>query len=318
MKQLTLEDRRTLYGMTVNEKLNKKEMATKLWVHLRTVRRELKRWEMNGKYAPKKAQEIIDEGRRNNAQSKIKLLQENGYREELKRELEPWIQTPDSISWRKKLKGEKFVCTKTIYNFIWLYDKWLKKKLTYKKRYKKHKSRQWKRPEGYRHISTRSEEANTRVEVWHMEIDLVLSKGNKAWLMTLVDRNSRFWLISHVESKYAETINQKLIIMLSEIEIQKKLKTITSDNWREFFWLRHIEKMLWFEQYFADPYCSWQRGTNEQYNWQIRKIFPKWTDFNFVATDTIRNLQIKLNRKPRKCLWYFTPEEVFYGTTIEN
>lgn len=315
MRQLTLEDRRTLYGMKISSKLSEKQMATKLWVHLKTLRRELKRWDLNGKYAPKKAQDLIDEGRRNNAKARTKLLQDNWYREELEKSLEVWVCTPDSIAWRKKLKGEKFVSTKTIYNYIWLHENNLKKKLTYQKRYKKRKSRQWKRPEWYRHISTRSEAANERTEIWHMEIDLVLSKGNKAWLMTLVDRKSRFWLTLHVLNKQSETINQVLIAMLSEKKIQKKLKTITSDNWREFFWLRHLEKQLWFEQFFADPYCSWQRWTNEQYNWQIRKLFPKWTDFDLVAPEDIHNLQTKLNRKPRKCLWYLTPEEVFFGST---
>ncbi len=132
--------------------------------------------------------------------------------------------------------------------------------------------------------------------------------------MTLVDRKSRFWLVSHVESKHIESINKALNYMLEEHEIQKKLKTITSDNWYEFFWLRHIEKKLWFEQYFADPYSSRQRWTNEQYNWQIRKFFPKWTDFKLVSIETIQNIQTKLNRKPRKCLWYLTPEEVFFAS----
>jgi len=209
-------------------------------------------------------------------------------------------QTPDSIAWRKKIKGWSFVCTKTIYNYIWLYDPWLSKKLTYQKRYKKHKSKQWKRPEWYR----------------YMEIDLILSAWNKAWAMTLVDRKSKFWLIDKVDSKHTESINAALILMMWDQEIQKKLKTITSDNWREFFWLRHLEKLLWFEQYYADPYSSYQRWTNEQYNRQIRKIFSKWTDFSLVAIETLKDLQTKLNRKPRKCLWYRTPEEVFYGTTL--
>lgn len=313
---MTIENRRTLYGLMMDENLLVEDISERLWFSVKTIQRELKRGELNGKYAPMKAQDEIDKWRRNNALSRIKLLQDNWYKEELENKLIPWISTPDSIAWRMKKDGKTFVCTKTIYNYIWLYDWWLKKKLTYQRRYKKHKSRQWKRPDGYRHISTRPQEAEERIELWHMEIDLVLSKGNKAWLMTLVDRKSKFSLIGHVESKHAESINKALILMVSETEIQKKLKTITSDNWREFFWLKHIENLLWFEQYFADPYSSYQRWTNEQHNWQIRKIFPKWTDFSLVAVETIKNLQDQINRKPRKSLWYLTPEEVFYGTTL--
>ena len=316
MKQFTLEKRWILYGMLYNRKLKLKEISKKLWFSTRTIRRELDRWNLNWSYAPIKAQKHVDKWRSNNARARTKLLQNNWYLEEIKRKLDPWAITPDSLAWRKKEEGKQFICTKTIYNYIWLYDWWLKKKLTYKKKYKKHKSRQWKRPEWYRHISTRNKEAEDRLTIWHMEIDLVLSKWNKAWLMTLVDRKSRYGLIIHVKSKHSASINEALIEMISKKWLQKKLKTITSDNWREFFGLRHIEEALWFEQYFADPYCSWQRWTNEQYNGQIRKFLPKWTDFNLVAIKTIKKIQIKLNRKPRKILWYLTPEEVFLGQTI--
>lgn len=79
-----------------------------------------------------------------------------------------------------KLEEKEFVSTKTIYNYIWLYDWELRKLLPYKQQYKKRHSRKWKRPQWYRHISTRLQEAEKRLELWRMEIDLVMSKGNKA------------------------------------------------------------------------------------------------------------------------------------------
>jgi IS30 family transposase len=246
--------------------------------------------------------------------SRTKLLQDNGYKRYLLREMKPWLVTPDSITGRKKMEWEVFVSMKTIYNFIWLYNGWLRKLLTYKKRYRKRHSRQWKRPEWYKHINERPIEAGERSEIWHTEIDLVLSKKRKWGIMTLIDRKSRFWLISKVRTKGAKEINKVLWKMIRKEWIQKKLKTITSDNGHEFFWLRHIEKRYWFEQYYADPYSSRQRWTNEQYNWQIRKIFPKWTDFSKICIKTIQEIQTKLNRKPRKILWYKTPEEIFYST----
>lgn len=311
MRHLVLEDRLRIRGMQKGN-IQEEAMASIMWCSTRTIRREIERGSTDGQYYPKKAQEQVDTGRRNNGQSRIKLLQGNWYAEILKSRLEAWVSTPDSIAGRMKSEWETFVCTKTIYNYIWLYDWWLKKLLTYKKRYKKHHSRQWKRPAWYRHISQRSVEANKRTEVWHMEIDLVMSQWNKAWVMTLVDRKSRFWLVMKVNSKGLLEINRVLKSMVRKEWIQKKLKTITSDNGREFFWLRHIEKSLSFEQYYADPYSSRQRWTNEQYNRQIRKLFPKWTDFSKVGIKTIMNLQTKLNKKPRKILWYRSPEEVFY------
>lgn len=311
MKQFTLENRMRLRGMIVWW-VGREKMVEVLGCCDRTIRREIDRWSINGIYYPKKWQEYVDRWRRNNSEARIKLLQDNGYKKVLEDSLEAGYSSPDSIAGRMKKEGKEFVCSKTIYNFIRLYDWGLKGLLAYKKRYRKRHSRQWKRPEGYRHISMRSEEANERKEVWHTEIDLVMSIWNKAWVMTLVDRKSRYWIVEKVRGKGWEEINRVLVKMIRKEWIEKKLKTITSDNGHEFFWLRHIEKRLWFEQYYADPYSSRQRWTNEQYNWQIRKLFPKWTDFSKVAWITIKNMQDKLNRKPRRILWYRTPEEVFY------
>ena len=310
MKHLIREDRMRLHWMILWW-VDREKMIEVLWCGDRTIRREIQKWSINGIYYPQKWQEYIDQWRRKNAQWRTKPLKDNWHLEILKSNLEPWYSSPDSIAGRMKLEWKEFVCTKTIYNYIWLYDWWLRKLLTYKKQYKKRHSRKWKRPLWYRHISTRSQEAEKRLEVWHMEIDLVMSKGNKAWLLTMVDRKSRYWLIAKVYTKHIKEINRVLRNKLRKEEIIKKLKTITSDNGHEFFWLRKLEKKLWFEQYYADPYNSWQRWTNEQFNWQLRKLFPKWTIFNTIPTKTIQNMQIKLNRKPRKILWYRTPEEVF-------
>lgn len=283
-----------------------------LWYSDRTIRREIDRWTIDWVYYPKRWQEYINRWRTNNARWRTKLLKENGYREELLKRLEPWICTPDSIGGEKKLRWEGFVCTKTIYNYIWLYNGWLRELLTYKKRYRRRHSRQWKRPEWYRHISERWKVIEERKNVWDMEIDLVMSKWNKAGIMTLVDRKSRFWLICKVKSKKNEEINKELGRMIRKEWIEKKLNSITNDNGHEFFGLRHIEKKFWFKQFYADPYSSQQRWTNEQYNWQIRKIFPKWTIFSKIPTKILEKIQTKLNKKPRKILWYRTPEEVFY------
>ena len=313
MKQLTIVERIKIWTLLIAW-FNNPYIAKVIWFSDRTIRRELPRWMIDWVYYAKKAQEYVDKWRRNNGRSRVKLYQSNWYLRYLKDSLERWISTPDSIVGRKKIEWEVFVCSKTIYSFIWLYDEWLKRLLTYQKRYKKHHSRQWKRPEWYRHISERWEDIEQRKNIWDMEIDLVMSKWNKAGIMTLIDRKSRFWLIGKVESKKNDIINKELWRMIKKAWIQKKLRTITNDNGHEFFWLRHIAKKFWFKQYYADPYSSQQRWTNEQYNWQIRKIFPKWTIFSKVPTKILIKVQTKLNRKPRKILWYKTPEEVFYSS----
>ena len=312
MRQLVIEDRIVL-GWLLQWWVDRKKIVKVIWCSDRTIRREIARWSIDGIYYPKIGQEYVEEWRRNNSISRTILLQDNWYREYLLEEMSPWLVTPDSIAGSKKRRWEEFVSSKTIYNFIWLYNEWLRKLLTYKKRYRKRHSRQWKRPGWYKHINERPIEAIERSETWHTEIDLVLSRRRGWWVMTLVDRKSRYWLIKKVRTKESKEINKILWRMIRKEWLQKKLKTITSDNGHEFFWLRHIEKKYWFQQYYADPYSSQQRWTNEQYNWQIRKIFPKWTDFSKVRIRTIQEIQTKLNRKPRKILWYRTPEEVFYS-----
>jgi len=313
MRHLVIEDRIKLWWM-LQCWIERKRIIEILWFNDRTIRREIDRWTVEWIYYPKVWQEYVDRWRRKNGRARLKLGQNNWYKEELLEMLEWWLCTPDSIAWKKKLDWEEFVCTKTIYNYIWLYDEWLKKLLTYKKRYRKRHSRQWKRPEWYRHISERWEAIEKRENIGDTEIDLVMSKWNKAGIMTLVDRKSRFWLICKVKSKKSNEINKQLWRMIKKEWIQKRLNSITNDNGHEFFGLRHLEKKFWFKQFYADPYSSQQRWTNEQYNWQIRKIFPKWTIFSKVPTKILMKIQTKLNRKPRKILWYKTPEEVFYSS----
>lgn len=220
MKQLVIEDRIVL-GWLLQWWVNRTKITKILWCSDRTIRREIWRWSRDGIYYPKIGQEYVDKGRRNNSMSRTKLLQDNGYKRYLLREMKPWLVTPDSITGRKKMEWEVFVSMKTIYNFIWLYNGWLRKLLTYKKRYRKRHSRQWKRPEWYKHINERPIEAGERSEIWHTEIDLVLSKKRKWGIMTLIDRKSRFWLISKVRTKGAKEINKVLWKMIRKEWIQK-------------------------------------------------------------------------------------------------
>lgn len=78
-----------------------------------------------------------------------------------------------------------------------------------------------------------------------------------------------------------------------------------------------MAKCLQAKVYFAHPYCSWERGLNENMNGLIRQYFPKGTNFNNVSDDEVNDVVYKLNHRPRKCLQYKTPHEVFYGLKLK-
>ena len=93
----------------------------------------------------------------------------------------------------------------------------------------------------------------------------------------------------------------------------KKVYTLTSDNGKEFARHKEIAEHLNADFYFAHPYASWERGTNENMNGLIRQYFPKQRDLSTVTDDEIQKAMDRLNNRPRKCLGYRTPNEVFFG-----
>jgi IS30 family transposase len=94
-----------------------------------------------------------------------------------------------------------------------------------------------------------------------------------------------------------------------------KVQTITSDNGREFAYHEQISAKLRIDFYFAHPYCSWERGLNENTNGLVRQYFPKGGDFRGLRWQEVRRVQERLNHRPRKTLEYRTPHEVFFRQT---
>ena len=93
---------------------------------------------------------------------------------------------------------------------------------------------------------------------------------------------------------------------------QEKVKTFTCDNGKEFSGHEELSKALSASFYFANPYHSWERGLNEQTNGLLRQFFPKGTNFKIVKAEDVQKAVELINNRPRKCLDYRTPFEVFY------
>ena len=150
----------------------------------------------------------------------------------------------------------------------------------------------------------------TRIGDW--EADTVIGKQGGPVLVTLVERKSRFSLIALAWDKSATAVKESILTVFKPVANQ--VHTVTYDNGKEFAYHQEISKELDSEAYFAHPYHSWERGLNENTNGLIRQYLPKGIDLRGVSSKTVRQIENKLNNRPRKCLGFKTPNEVFYGT----
>ncbi len=163
-------------------------------------------------------------------------------------------------------------------------------------------------------IDQRPEVIEERLRLGDFEGDTVLGPAGTGGLATLVDRKSRFTIVVKVQSKNADHVHAKIKQRMKELDEQRR-RSITFDNGTEFARCHRLEKHLGMELYFADPGCPYQRGTNENTNGLIRQYFPKGTDFRNVSHSQVRQVENLLNNRPRACLGFRTPGEVFFEKT---
>jgi len=156
-------------------------------------------------------------------------------------------------------------------------------------------------------IEERPKEVEKRKVLGHWEGDSMVSMKSTAGLNTLVERKTGLVLISKIQNKTMEVTADTVIDRLKNIPC----KTLTLDNGTENFGYEKIQKELQISCYFAHPYCSGERGTNENTNGLIRHYFPKGTDFALIEEEAIQAVEWALNNRPRKRLGWKTPLEVF-------
>jgi IS30 family transposase len=141
------------------------------------------------------------------------------------------------------------------------------------------------------------------------EADLVIGAGHKQALVTINERTSRYSLIAHVPFKTAQAVSDTMISMLTPFAAS--VHTLTTDNGKEFAQHERIATELDADFFFAHPYASWERGANENMNGLIRQFFPKKMCFDSITSDQVAFAMHRLNHRPRKCLGFKTPHEVF-------
>ena len=223
--------------------------------------------------------------------------------------------SPEQISGRMKLDTGIYVVHETIYRYIYankanggkLYKSLRHKNKKYHKRSNQYQARGT--IIGRIMIDKRPKEVEKKSRIGDWEIDTVVGKNHKGFLVTVVDRKSKFTMIKSVPSKHAEVVTKALIEMITPVK--NITHTITSDNGKEFAYHKQVSDALNTNFYFANPYHSWERGLNEHTNGLIRQYLPKKSTFTDVSKDQIIMIQNRLNHRPRKILNYKTPYEVF-------
>ena len=157
-----------------------------------------------------------------------------------------------------------------------------------------------------------------RQEFGHWEADTVVSgQGkSKACFATLAERKTRYYSAIKIPDRKGETMAKAIISELSKLP-REAVKTITCDRGSEFACWREIEKALSCDMYFADPYCAWQKGTNENLNGLLREFYPKGRNLSRVSPSTLKKNLALLNARPKKVLHYQTPQDLFEENLIK-
>jgi IS30 family transposase len=157
-------------------------------------------------------------------------------------------------------------------------------------------------------IDERPQIVDDKARIGDWEIDLVIGKGHSGALVTIVERKTSFTVSTRVDDKSAKTVTAATIALLEPFK--DAVLTITADNGKEFAYHEKMTESLKCGVYFADPYCSWQRGLNENTNGLLRQYWPKSTDFKKVSQSEVQDAIVQLNDRPRKKINYTTPAKL--------
>jgi len=297
---------------------SQRAIARLLGVSSSTISRELRRNSVDGCYIAPIAQTTSDERRRYAAKAR-KMTPELVTRIE---ELLRLDWSPELISgWLREEAGIR-ISHERIYQHIWedrtiggdLYLHLRRCGKPYRRRGRNGGTRS--RIPNRIGIEQRPEIVDERARIGDWEVDTVIGSRSGAALVTLVDRRSRFTLIGKVGRRFADLVRDSIIRLLGPH--RGKLMTVTADNGTEFVEHGRISETLDLDFYFARPYSAWERGTNEQTNGLIRQYLPKGMSMDDVTEEELDWIMDRLNHRPRKCLRFRTPYEIFHQEAAEE
>jgi len=308
--QITLDDRYTIYHERKQGK-SCSDIAKSLGMHRSSIYRELSRNKCpsHGYYYVENA-DAYSRTRRS-ASRRNRRYNECDYaivRQYLRKKY-----SPEQITGYLKSIGKPAISHETIYQYVWR-DKanggilWTHLRQSSKRRRKRYKAYDSRgRLADKRHISERPDTVETRKYKGHWEIDTVHGKGSLDCIVTLLERKTGLVMIGKLPNKTTASLNKKTISLIKRSPIN--FKTITADNGTEFHQYKKIEQQCNLKFYFATPYHSWERGSNENVNGLIRQYLPKGASMAQLTQQQCDAIAGKLNNRPRKRHGYKTPLE---------
>ncbi len=316
-KQITHKNRNEL-SVLLRAGLKQKEIAQILGKHPSTVSREISRNKTNRCYHAGIAKQRT-KNRRVTANHRFKKIKNNPWLQDYIKQKLKLYWSPEQIAGRLKTDyGKTIVTHPVIYEYVHLeipkFKKYLRcKKGKYRRRYGTRIREKLRDSQKKRSIEIRPEEAEQRTAIGHWEGDTVVGKkGEKDAILTYVERKSGYLKANKLPNRTADEIRKASGESFNNIPYYKR-KTLTLDNGVEFADHEFIERDSKITIYFAHPYSSWERGTNENTNGLLRQFFPKKQSLTSITQRDILRAVRLINNRPRKRLNYLTPNEVFTG-----
>lgn len=304
-KHLSQIERYQIYSlMKANQSIT--QIADQLGRHKSTISRELSRNEGRRGYRPKQACELA-------------LARSQGSRNA--QQVDAWVKREADVllglQWSpEQIAGKLPVSHETLYLHVYA-DKanggklWtnLRCQKQKRKRYASGQDRRGQIP-NRRPLSERPAHIEDRKQVGHWEGDTVIGANHKQAIVTVVERKSGYAVIARVENKTADLVSAAIVNRLKPFG--GKVKTLTFDNGKEFCGHAKIDEALGSTSYFARPFASWERGSNENFNGLLRQYVPKKRSMESITDEEIKMIENRLNNRPRKRLGFRTPSEVFH------
>ena len=336
-KHLTREERIVIERMSRGG-IPPRDIAVVLDRHVRTIERELKRgrvkhWDSELHtlfvYSSDRGQDVHDL----NATAKgpgLKLGHDYALAEFIHDHIVDHRESPDVVTYRiRQANWGKTLCTKTLYNYI---DQGLISGVSNESLWEKRKRRKQRR-KGVRRlakriakgpsIEARPAEAESREVFGHWEMDLVVGpvRGSNAALLTLVERKHRHLIIRKLPDKSQASVLRALRMIEKQHGTQhfrQIFKSITVDNGSEFLDVQALENSSFSQQqrtriFYAHPYSSWERGSNENANRILRRFVEKGHDIARFTIQRINEIEDWINQYPRRLLNFMTPSQLFHN-----
>jgi IS30 family transposase len=289
------------------------EIAKMIGKHKSTISREVGRNQGQRGYRPKQAQQM-SMNRRKKAKPRIQEATWSLIESKLQ---EDW--SPEQISDWLRRNTDIQVSHERIYQYIFAdkraggsLHKHLRCQKKRRKRYGGY-DRRGKLP-NRRSIDERPEIVDQRQRIGDWEVDTMIGKGHRQAIVTLTERKSRFALLRKVERRKASLVSAAVIDLLQPVA--DRVHTITGDNGKEFAEHERIAQELEVSFFFAHPYAAYERGANENMNGLVRQYIPKNRDLSSVTSEELSQIMNKLNHRPRKCLDFKSPFEVFFEQPV--